>query len=215
MNAMITASEVSSLARPCYADGEIVASIIAEAEREDIKPRIGDKLYLAFKTMDEDDLTTEQNLLLNGGEWVACDGSVHYLTGLKTALAYFVYSRIVRDGNIQSTRYGARIKTDENSSASEDTERQRQYRQAFSSGDKYLTECLSFINQNKAVFEVSTPKVMQSNRSKFRVVGEPVSRPVKEIARPSVLPVGATTIILKSQTAEVVGKTLVFNIDLT
>ena len=172
MNALITAEEVSALARPIYADEEIVFSIIAESEREDIKPRIGDRLYLTLKTKGVDELTNEESLLLNGGQWTSSNGDVHYLEGLKTALAYFVYSRIVRDGNIQSTRYGARIKSDENSTSTEDTERQRQYRQAFASADRYLAECLAFINRNStALGECGRDKKMRSNRTKFRVVG--------------------------------------------
>lgn len=172
MNALITAEEVSALARPIYADEEIVSSIIAESEREDIKPRIGDRLYLTLKTKGADELTNEESLLLNGGQWTSSNGDVHYLEGLKTALAYFVYSRIVRDGNIQSTRYGARIKSDENSTSTEDTERQRQYRQAFASADRYLAECLAFINRNSsALGECGREKKMRSNRTKFRVVG--------------------------------------------
>ena len=172
MNALITAEEVSALARPIYADEEIVSSIIAESEREDIKPRIGDRLYLTLKTKAVDELTNEESLLLNGGQWTSSNGDVHYLEGLKTALAYFVYSRIVRDGNIQSTRYGARIKSDENSTSTEDTERQRQYRQAFASADRYLAECLAFINRNStALGECGREKKMRSNRTKFRVVG--------------------------------------------
>ncbi len=172
MNALITAEEVSALARPIYADEEIVSSIIAESEREDIKPRIGDRLYLTLKTKGVDELTNEESLLLNGGQWTSSNGDVHYLEGLKTALAYFVYSRIVRDGNIQSTRYGARIKSDENSTSTEDTERQRQYRQAFASADRYLAECLAFINRNSsALGECGREKKMRSNRTKFRVVG--------------------------------------------
>ena len=172
MNALITAEEVSALARPIYADEEIVFSIIAESEREDIKPRIGDRLYLTLKTKAVDELTNEESLLLNGGQWTSSNGDVHYLEGLKTALAYFVYSRIVRDGNIQSTRYGARIKSDENSTSTEDTERQRQYRQAFASADRYLAECLAFINRNStALGECGRDKKMRSNRTKFRVVG--------------------------------------------
>lgn len=172
MNALITAEEVSALARPIYADEEIVSSIIAESEREDIKPRIGDRLYLTLKTKGVNELTNEESLLLNGGQWTSSNGDVHYLEGLKTALAYFVYSRIVRDGNIQSTRYGARIKSDENSTSTEDTERQRQYRQAFASADRYLAECLAFINRNSsALGECGRDKKMRSNRTKFRVVG--------------------------------------------
>ena len=121
---IITPGEVGELSRPCYTEEATLERIIAEAEREDLKPRLGDRLYLALK-QDQEEMTSEQRLLLLGGEWVSADGRVHYLTGIKTALAYFAYSRVIRDGNIQATRYGARVKNDDNSIQSEREERQR------------------------------------------------------------------------------------------
>ena len=38
---LILPAEVGQLARPCYADEALLTQIIAESEREDIRPRIG------------------------------------------------------------------------------------------------------------------------------------------------------------------------------
>lgn len=173
MRKLITTTEVGALARPCFADDTIIERLILESMREEIKPRIGDALFIDLTAGDsEDDLSDDLRFLLNGGAWSDSNGTRRYLTGLKTALAYFVYARVIRDGNIQSTRYGARIKTDDNSINSEDSERQRQYRQAFQSADAYLAECLAFINARLcSCASGSSPRVMRSNRTRFRVIG--------------------------------------------
>lgn len=46
MRNLITYEEISSLARPCSADREMAEAMIAEAQRVEIKPRLGDALYL-------------------------------------------------------------------------------------------------------------------------------------------------------------------------
>lgn len=171
MRALITATEVGSLSRPCYADEAILVALIQEAEREDIKPRIGDALFLALKDGTEASLSDKYKRLLNGGSWTDKSGSTRYLDGLKTALAYFVYARVVRDGNITSTRYGSRIKSDDNSLEAETEERQRQYRQAFSSADALLVDCLALINEYPEDYNIVTSASLKSNRTKFKVVG--------------------------------------------
>lgn len=170
MRPLITYEDITRLARPCSADEEMVSAMIAEAEREDLKRQIGDGMYIAVKA-DEPD--PKFKTLIEGGEWTDCSGKKHYLTGLKTALAYYVYARIVRDGNIQATRYGARIKDDDNSNEAYNAELQRQTREAFSSADLYMGEAIGYIKANRNIFsEYSCEEPhMTSNRVQLRIIG--------------------------------------------
>lgn len=169
---LILPAEVGELARPCYADDALLTQIIAESEREDIRPRIGAAIYVALKeAATEEDLTGGIRVLLLGGTWTDLAGKVRYLDGLKTALAYYVYGRVIRDGNITSTRYGAVIKSDENSNSASDTaERQRQYRQAFAAADTILTEAVSYIIAAQLGGYEDVPR-MASNRARMSIVG--------------------------------------------
>lgn len=169
---LILPAEVGELARPCYADDALLTQIIAESEREDIRPRIGAAIYVALKeAATEEDLTAGLRVLLLGGTWTDPAGKVRFLDGLKTALAYYVYGRVIRDGNITSTRYGAVIKSDENSNSASDTaERQRQYRQAFAAADTMLTEAVSYIIAAQLGGCEDVPRVT-SNRARMSVVG--------------------------------------------
>lgn len=169
---LILPAEVGELARPCYADDALLTQIIAESEREDIRPRIGAAIYVALKeAATEEDVTGGMRVLLLGGTWSDPAGKVRYLDGLKTALAYYVYGRVIRDGNITSTRYGAVIKSDENSNSASDTaERQRQYRQVFAAADTILTEAVSYIIAAQLGGYEDVPRVT-SNRARMSVVG--------------------------------------------
>ena len=166
MKAIITLSDINALARTCHADESIAASLIAEAERQDIKPKIGDALYLQIT---RDEVPAAFDTLLNGGEWQQRCGTIRYLTGLRTALAYYAYARIIRDGNIQSTRFGAVIKTEDNSAESERAERQRQYREAFTTADGYMSEVMEYLSENAEAFGYAR-KTMRANRCTLRVI---------------------------------------------
>lgn len=166
MKAIITLSDINALARTCHADESIAASLIAEAERQDIKPKIGDAMYLQIT---RDEIPAAYDTLLDGGEWQQRDGTVRYLTGLRTALAYYAYARIIRDGNIQSTRFGAVIKTEDNSAESERAERQRQYREAFTTADGYMSEVMEYLSENAEAFGYAR-KTMRANRCTLRVI---------------------------------------------
>lgn len=166
MKAIITLSDINALARTCHADESIAASLIAEAERQDIKPKIGDALYLQIT---RDEIPAAYDTLLDGGEWQQRDGTVRYLTGLRTALAYYAYARIIRDGNIQSTRFGAVIKTEDNSAESERAERQRQYREAFTTADGYMSEVMEYLSENAETFGYAR-KTMRANRCTLQVI---------------------------------------------
>ena len=169
---LILPAEVGQLARPCYADEALLTQIIAESEREDIRPRIGATLFIALKSTESDaDLTGSLRILLLGGEWTDNSGRMHYLDGIKVALAYYTYGRVIRDGNITSTRYGAVIKSDDNSnSASDNAERQRQYRQAFDTADTMIVEAVNYITAMKVGGYEECPGI-RSNRAKMSVIG--------------------------------------------
>lgn len=170
MRNLITYEEISQLARPCDTEEEMAVAMIAEAQRVEVKPRLGDALYL--KLMEE---TPEDrfNVLLEGGVWEdKCKGP-NLLTGVKTALAYYTLARIVRDGNIQATTYGAVIKDDQYSADPEKTERQRQYRELFSQADSYMAEVLVYLTKNRQTFPEYKPcATMRSNRTTIRIIGK-------------------------------------------
>lgn len=165
---LITLEDINTLARPCTADRDIADAFIAEAQRADIRSRIGDAVFLRLFELDA---TPQEKTLLEGGSWQDCSGAPRYLVGLKTALAYYALARITRDGNIQATRYGAVVKDDDRSSEPDYTERNRQYRELFSQADAYMAECLAYMQSNREAFPgTQCNEVPVSNRMRIRVI---------------------------------------------
>ena len=170
MRNLITYEEIIRLARPCTTDEDMAAAMIAEAQRVEIKPRLGDALYLKLL---EDTPEDRFKVLLEGGVWEDKGKGQNLLTGIKTALAYYALARIVRDGNIQATTYGAVVKDDQYSADPEKTERQRQYRELFSQADSYMAEALVYLKKNCGDFpEYKVQGKMRSNRITIKTIGE-------------------------------------------
>lgn len=168
MKNLITYEDISQLARPCSTDRDMAEAMIAEAQRVELKPRLGDALYLKLM---EDEPEDRFDLLLNGGVWEDDCGN-HLLTGVKTALAYYALARITRDGNIQVTTYGSVLKDDQYSAEAERTERQRQYRELFSQADTYMAETLTYLVKNCRIFpEYKARGKMRSNRTTIKIIG--------------------------------------------
>ena len=171
MRNLITYEEIGQRARPCTTDRDMAEAMIAEAQRVDLKPRLGDALYIELiKGQPEERFT----VLLEGGTWECGGKTVGLLTGIKTALAYYALARIIRDGNIQASAYGAVLKDDQNSQDPEKTERQRQYRELFAQADAYMTEALGYIAANRDKFPefAVCRRNMRSNRMTIRVIGK-------------------------------------------
>lgn len=169
MKNLITFQDISLLARPCTTDEDMAVAMIAEAQRVELKPRLGDALYLQLFA---DEPESRFEVLLNGGVWTDNCGD-HLLTGVKTALAYYALARITRDGNIQETRYGSVVKDDQYSADPEKAERQRQYRELFSQADIYMAEALNYLAQNRQTFpEYKACTKMRSNRMTIRAIGK-------------------------------------------
>ena len=135
----------------------------------EIKPRVGDAVYLLITKEQPDQRFAT---LLDGGEWEDRCGQPRLLTGLRTALAYYALARIIRDGNIQATRYGAVVKDDQYSQDAEKTERQRQYRELFAQADGYMAEAVQYLAENCETFpEYQVKGKMRSNRTVIKIIG--------------------------------------------
>lgn len=160
--------DINTLARPCTADADIADAFIAEAQRADVRPRLGDAIYLQLAGAGAN---TQLQFLRDGGTWTDTDGRQHMLVGVKTALAYYALARITRDGNIQATRYGAVIKDGEQSVDAERAERNRQYRELFAQADDYMKECLEYIDAHRDAFPSCQPTGTRTrNRMTIRVI---------------------------------------------
>ena len=147
MRHLIEPCDVDKYARPCDMDDEIIARAIEEAELLDIKPKLGDELFMRLLT------------------------HVHFV-GLRRTLAYYVWARLVKTSVNHLTRFGFVQKRDEYSQATEYRERQTAYNDAFAIADGYMKECLAYIQAKPEIFADYTLKgKVKANRTKFKILG--------------------------------------------
>ena len=167
---LITTDEVSKLARTMSVqiDTEKIETYIRESENIDVKSALGDALFLDVK--EHPDNYSE---LLDGSSYdVECGGRRSFV-GLKAALAYYTYARIVKNGDGSVTRLGFMHKDNEYSSHSDFKEKLMAYNDAFSIADRYLKECVRYLNDNRKSFPLYKGKgALTANRVACRILGE-------------------------------------------
>lgn len=151
---LITPEEISTLARPCYADEEKALAYIVEAEQNNIKPAIGDDLFIQLKE-------GGQTFLLEGGIYER-NGKRYYLNGIKKALAYFVISRLYESSTTELTRQGAVNRRSEYSDNADNSEIISVSRETYAIANRYMEEVEKYLG---------TDVKNTSQRVRFDLVG--------------------------------------------
>lgn len=167
---LITTLEVADLSRSMsvHVDEDKIETYIRESESIDIKAALGDALYLDVKENPE-----KYELLLDGCTYEDKCGEKKIFMGIKTALAYYTYARIVKNGDGNVTRYGFVHKEDEYSSRPDIKEKVMAYNDAFSIADRYLKECVMFLDDRKEEYPLYKGNgKIKANRTVFRILGD-------------------------------------------
>lgn len=144
MKTLLSPEEAKTLGRPIgKVSADKILAYIAEIEQTIIRRKIGNVLYL---TLVETDHETDKtyDVLLNGGKYKDKQGTLKYITGLKTAESYYTYAQYVRSGDIESTRYGLVHKDGEYSEPISSKERDSAANTATEIGDAYMGEIISY-----------------------------------------------------------------------
>ena len=170
MEHIITPSEVVSLGRPIgKVDDKKLLAYITEAEQMNIKPALGDELFLDILIQGEDnDL---YKLLLNGGTYKDHNRITRSFVGLKVAMSYLVYAQNVMTGDFQSTRYGTVIKQGDYSQGISSKERSDCYNNALEVARHYLLECVSFCKVNNLIKNKSGKRTISTGGCTIRKIG--------------------------------------------
>lgn len=170
---LITPSDVLALSRNSSQsiNHQDIEVYIEEAEQLDIKTTIGTALYLRLlnDTGDKD----ANRKLLYGGTYKSCCGEVSMFAGIRKALAYYVYGRIVKNGGRTSTRFGYVEKQGDFSSRVEYKERLDAANDATLVADSYMKETLNYLEQSGVYSEYKyCGRGMQNRRVTIKVIGE-------------------------------------------
>ena len=166
---LIDENEVLLLSRgmSVHVDKAKIEIYLSEAENIDVKPALGDALFWDISENQE-----KYSLLLNGGMYETERYGKKLFSGLKVALAYYVYARIVKNGDGNVTRYGYFNKEDEFGSRPDFKEKLMAYNDAFDIAAKYMQECLEFLSANKDTYPLFKKGRVRANGNSYKIVGE-------------------------------------------
>ncbi|WP_163320151.1 hypothetical protein [Dysgonomonas sp. 520] len=157
-----------------HIDDNKINLCIEEAERLDVKPQIGDDLFLSLMEWVENpdqDNQPDYTLLMQGGVYQRKDGQKREFKGLQSALNYYVYARLVKMNNFSLTRFGFVEKQDQYSQQAELKERLAAEKDARSIADTYMVECLEYLRVNNEKFTAFRGG-KQKNRLRISSIGD-------------------------------------------
>lgn len=164
---LITVERFKELARPTSKhidDGE-VQTFIRECEDIYIIPAIG---LARFKALQEDEQEPKNITLLDGGEFTDKGGGLKKCSGLRLALSYYVYAKMVMSDGGLLTRTGLMQHNDSYASREDDKNRVRMYNDAMEVAETYLGSCLAYL---KGV-EGESVKPVRGTRLRIHAIGD-------------------------------------------
>lgn len=162
---LVTREDIAREVRPTSADEALVDRCIEEAQNLDIIPAIGAEWWL--KVLDRDNDATAQ-LLWDGGIYKDTCGDAHIFAGLRKALLYYAYARLVRSSGGVSTRFDFVVKADQYSDSADLQAKTQAYNEAFSIADGYKAQALAYLNTSEACCK---RKKIVNNRLLIKKIG--------------------------------------------
>lgn len=147
MEHLITPEEIGKYGRPISAktDADKLTAYIVEAEQMNVKPVLGDGLFLSILEKGEDDEMLGR--LLTGGTY-EYGGSLYSFAGLKAAMSYYVFAKYLMVGDFNATRFGITTKDDSYSTRISSAERSNAYSDTLEVANCYLEDCVTFCKRN-------------------------------------------------------------------
>lgn len=166
---LITREDIDKECRPCTAQDALVDRCIEEAQNLDIIPAIGADMWLRLLAVvaqgDADAVATK---LWEGGIYADNCNNSHIFAGLRKALLYYAYARIVRASGGVSTRFDFVVKADQYSDSADLQAKTQAYNEAFSIADGYKAQALAYLNTSEACCK----RKITNNRLSVKKIGK-------------------------------------------
>ena len=162
---LISREDIDRECRPCNAQDALVDRCIEEAQNLDIIPAIGADWWLRVMNRENDAVAT---LLWEGGIYRDTCNNAHIFAGLKKALLYYSYARVVRSSGGVSTRFDFVVKADQYSDSADLQAKVQAYNEAFANADNYKAQCLAYLNTS----ETCCKRKLVNNRLSVKKIGQ-------------------------------------------
>ena len=171
---ILTAEDLKAYVRPIsrHVEDEDVETFIRECEDTVIIPAIGLKRFKEL-CREENRLGDENKILLCGGEYENRKGELKQCVGLKAALSYFTYAKMMMSDGTILTRTGLMQHNDSYAERSDDKNRVRRYNDVMNVAEEYLSTCLAYLaSLNKGNCENSEVGKVRGTRVRIHAIGD-------------------------------------------
>ena len=161
---LVTREDIDRECRPCSAQDALVDRCIEEAQNLDIIPAIGADWWLRLLNRNDD---KQAITLWEGGIYEDDCGEQHIFAGLRKALLYYAYGRVVRSSGGVATRYDFVVKADQYSDSADIKAKAQAYNEAFATADGYKAQALAYL----ASVAACAKRVIRNNRLSVKKIG--------------------------------------------
>ncbi len=135
---------------------------IDEARRLDLQVALGAELLAKIDA----NAGAAYNTLIAGGTYTYGTPAVTYtFAGLKKALCYFVYARMIKANSVNVTAFGVVTKTDPNSEIASDKRLMMMANESYDIGVAHLQDCMDYISRQWP----SQVKAEQTDNKRFNI----------------------------------------------
>ena len=150
-NQLVSFAEIKAVVKSFSAniDEQKVNSCVIESQNVDIKPLIGEQVYIAL--IEGETVPTKYQSLMDGCIYTY-NGLKYKFEGLKATIIYFAYARIIKSLDNSVSAGGFVQKTNDYSQHSQIKERLNAANEAESIGNTYLKECVDYLKRNNDLF---------------------------------------------------------------
>lgn len=161
---LVTREDIDRECRPCSAQDALVDRCIEEAQNLDIIPAIGADWWLRLLKRNDD---KQAITLWEGGIYEDDCGEQHIFAGLRKALLYYAYGRVVRSSGGVATRYDFVVKADQYSDSADIKAKAQAYNEAFATADGYKAQALAYL----ASVAACAKRIIRNNRLSVKKIG--------------------------------------------
>lgn len=142
---IVTEAELRERCRPFSQNysAERVAPAVLESQQADIKPQVGDTLFVRLLSPEYAGAEPYKTFL-EGGVYTPCCGGQAVFDGLKTALAYYAYARLITSNVNYLGTTGLRTAVDNTAVKAEYDERERVRLDVRRMAESYMADALRY-----------------------------------------------------------------------
>ena len=169
-NQLVQLSDIKSIVKNISSniDEQRINTAIMEAQNIDVKPLINEQVYI---TLIEGDVIPDNYLQLMNGCIYTYNDLKYKFEGLKVAIIYFAYARLIKGLDSSVSAGGLVQKNNDFSTHTPIRERMNAANEAESIGNLHLKECLDYLTRNNDLFPEFRNYLLKK-KSTFRVLGD-------------------------------------------